>query len=137
MGRRNHRSAGRYRLLRQSKLSRLTLTRNISRKGIKKNFFSELGALAELSFETNSHPYFVPFAFFAANTPNPNFLFCDLCTTIRNSFLRLRKFLGGQSRELFRAGLARGQKRGDDPSAFFRHHITMSLRHFGDQTVPS
>ena len=54
-------------------------------------------------------------------------ILCELCTTIRNSFLRLRKLLGGQSRELFRAGLARGQKRRDDPSAFFRYNVTMGL----------
>ena len=52
-----------------------------------------------------------------------------------NSFLRLRKFLGSQGRQFFRAGLARCQQRHDDPSSFFRHHITMGLRHFGDQSV--
>ena len=60
-----------------------------------------------------------------------------LRTTMLNSCLRLRKFLGSQSRKFFCAGLSRGQYGGNHVSSFFRHDIAMSLVHFGDQAVRS
>ena len=53
------------------------------------------------------------------------------------NFLHSRKLLGRQLRELFRAGLARGQQRCHHVSSFFRHKITMGLGHFHNQAVGS
>src|SRR4030095_446061 len=53
------------------------------------------------------------------------------------SFLHSRKLLGCQLRELFRAGLARGQQRCHHVSSFFRYNVNMGLGHFHDQTVGS
>ncbi len=58
-----------------------------------------------------------------------------LRTTMLNNCLRLRKLLSGQGREFCRAGLARGQHCCNHVSSFFRHDITMSLGHFGNQTM--
>ena len=72
---------------------------------------------------------------YANNTDTRNF--CFLCIAIRESFLRLRKFLSRHCREFLCTCLTRGQQRGDDPSAFFRYHVTVGLGHFGDQSMPA
>src|SRR3990170_4504494 len=62
---------------------------------------------------------------------------CVLCTAIRKMFLRLRKFLSRHCREFLCTCLTRGQQRGNDPSAFFRYHVTVGLGHFGDHSMPA
>ena len=61
-----------------------------------------------------------------------NFL---LRTTMPECFLHLRKFLGGQSCKLFRAGLTRRQQCRDEASSFLSDDITMRLGHFCDQSM--
>src|SRR5437879_2198180 len=55
--------------------------------------------------------------------------------TMLLNFLRLRKFLSGQSCKLFCAGLARSQQSRDHFASFFRHNIAMGLRDFGNEAV--